>query len=85
MTGTAGAWTARRLVFGMGPAMMGLKRALTEAFSIIGIDTYLKTASKSTSMGTRAVMRRLDRMAIARRAQESSEDLDGYFRRELPG
>lgn len=66
MTGTAGALTARRLVSGMGPAMMGLNRPLTEAFPNMGIDTYLKTVSKSTSMGTRAVMRRLDRMAIAR-------------------
>lgn len=66
MTGTAGALTACGFVSGMGPAMMGLKRALTEPFPNMGIDTYLKTVSKSTSMGTRAVMRRLDRMAIAR-------------------
>lgn len=70
MTGTAGAWTARRLVSGMGPAMLGLKRALTEAFPNVGIDTYLITESKSTRMGTRAVMRRLDRMAIARLGTE---------------
>lgn len=70
MTGTAGAWTARRLVSGMGPAMMGLNRALTEAFPNMGIDTYLKTESKSTRMGTRAVMRRLDLMAIARLGTE---------------
>lgn len=70
MTGTAGAWTARRLVSGMGPAMMGLNRALTEAFPNMGIDTYLKTESKSTRMGTRAVMRRLDLVAIARLGTE---------------
>lgn len=66
MTGTAGALTPCRLVSGMGPAMMGLKHALAEAFLNMGIDPYLKTVSKSTSMGTSAVMRRLDRMAIAR-------------------
>lgn len=66
MTGTAGALAARRLVSGMGPAMMGLKHALTETLVNMGIDAYFKTVSKSTSMGTSAVMRRLDRMAIVR-------------------
>lgn len=32
----------------------------------MSIDAYLKTVSKSTSMGTRAVMSMLDRMAIVR-------------------
>lgn len=54
----------------MGPAMMGLKYALTEAFPNMGIGAYLKTVSKSTSMGTTAVMRRLDRMAIVRLGTE---------------
>lgn len=66
MTGTARALTACRLVSGMGPAMIGLKHALTEAFPNMGIGAYLKTVSNSTSMGTRAVMRRLDRLAIVR-------------------
>lgn len=66
MTGTAGALAPCRLVSGMGPAMMGLKHPLMEAFLDMGIDAYLKTVSKSTSMGTSAVMRRLDRMAIVR-------------------
>lgn len=70
MTGTAGALTTCGLVSGMGPAMMGLKHTLTEAFPNMDIDAYLKTVSKSTSMGTRAVMRRLDRMAIARLGTE---------------
>lgn len=39
MTGTAGALAARRLVSGMGPAMMGLKHALTEALVNIWVST----------------------------------------------
>lgn len=37
----------------------------------MGIDAYLKTESKSTSMGTSAVMRSLDRIAIVRLDVES--------------
>lgn len=70
MTGTAGAFAARRLVSGMGPAIMGLRHASTEAFLNMGIDAYLKTVSKSTNIGTSAVMRRLDRMAIVRLGKE---------------
>ena len=44
--------------------MMGLGYFRLDLTKGVVLDTYLKTESRRTSIGTRAVMRILDRMAI---------------------